>query len=318
MRETFEELLYTALREVGLEHAVLCRAERVAAYLTREIGVDFPVRSVVFTALPYGGKAGRIARYARGRDYHRVLPERLDCAAKAVQKAFPELRYKSFADISPYREVAAAEAAGLGIQLRNRLLWVSGCGTYCLIGETVFNLPTGEEEVAIGWCPKNREKNGECLSDVRSYLDAGGAFCTANTEKSILFSSGGVEEACSPQNVRGNTPCTDCGRCARACPTGVLRGETDYCLSALTQTRRELSEREREFIRQNGSIWGCDICQQVCPCNEERPGEECPDLRELKGLSDRQFRKKYADQAFSYRGIKPLLRNMELLEEEEK
>ena len=37
------------------------------------------------------------------------------------------------------------------------------------------------------------------------------------------------------------------------------------CLSALTQKKGELNEEDANVIKKHGSVWGCDICQEVCP-----------------------------------------------------
>lgn len=258
----FEHCVLQALHEVGLSHAVVCDAENVSDCIRQEFAMPFLPRSVAFVALPYGGGPGKVARYARGRDYHRVIPELLERAAERIVLQFPELQYRGYADISPYYEVRAAVCAGLGVRLRNGLLYVEECGTYCLIGELVMDHPL----------EKNFEKKA------------------------------------------AENPCKDCGRCVRACPSGALERGMRYCLSGVTQQRRELTEAERELVCKAGSVWGCDICQQVCPLNRDRPGENDPDFSDWFGLSDRQFRKKYADRAFSYRGIRPLLRNIALIE----
>ncbi len=258
----FEQWVLQELRAVGLLYAAVCDAARVVDCVLPGRTLPFLPRSVAFVALPYGGGPGRVARYARGRDYHRVLPELLECAAERLASRFPQLRCHGYADISPYREVEAAARAGLGVRLRNGLLYVEGCGTYCLIGELVMDHPL------------------EGDADVHA-----------------------VEN-----------PCKNCGRCVAACPSGALERGFEHCLSGITQQRRELTPEERELVRRAGSIWGCDICQQVCPLNVERTGEDDPDFSDLSKLSDRQFRKKYADRAFSYRGIRPLLRNIALIE----
>ena len=67
-----------------------------------------------------------------------------------------------------------------------------------------------------------------------------------------------------PQQIKG---CHACGACLRACPTGILRGEGDSCLSAITQKKGELTREECELMRKYNTAWGCDICQYACPHN---------------------------------------------------
>ncbi|MBR2350464.1 MAG: epoxyqueuosine reductase, partial [Clostridia bacterium] len=53
--------------------------------------------------------------------------------------------------------------------------------------------------------------------------------------------------------------CSSCGACRRACPTGCLRGEGESCLSAITQRKGELTEKEVEMMRKFNTVWGCDL-----------------------------------------------------------
>ena len=62
--------------------------------------------------------------------------------------------------------------------------------------------------------------------------------------------------------------CIHCGACRKACPTGVLSGCSDSCLSAITQKKGELSGEEVELMRKFNTVWGCDICQTACPYNK--------------------------------------------------
>ena len=60
------------------------------------------------------------------------------------------------------------------------------------------------------------------------------------------------------------TPCLNCGVCEKACPVGLKK---DECLSALTQKKGELTPAEQEKIKK-ATVFGCDICQNVCPLNK--------------------------------------------------
>lgn len=121
--------------------------------------------------------------------------------------------------------------------------------------------------------------------------------------------------------------CDGCGACIRACPGHVLGGASfarSRCLSDITQRKGALTAEEEQLIRDSGCAWGCEICQQVCPHNRglQPTGNPafCADLiTELyleEGISQREFKRRYGDRAFSWRGKQPLLRNLKLLEKD--
>ncbi len=118
--------------------------------------------------------------------------------------------------------------------------------------------------------------------------------------------------------------CLMCGKCVKACPANALSGgfKKERCVSDITQKKGILSEEEEGFIRKSGYIWGCDICQEVCPYNKNVPETDIEEFAEdrivnLKideNMPNREFRRKYADRAFSWRGINPLKRNQKIME----
>ncbi len=65
--------------------------------------------------------------------------------------------------------------------------------------------------------------------------------------------------------------CLSCGRCEKACPGGALCGykvDNDKCLSHITQLKAQPSDEQIQKLRQSSYIWGCDVCQDVCPMNK--------------------------------------------------
>ncbi len=65
--------------------------------------------------------------------------------------------------------------------------------------------------------------------------------------------------------------CIKCGKCLNACPTNSISKEgfdKNRCLSEITQKKGTLSPEEEKLMKECGCIWGCDICQNVCPMNK--------------------------------------------------
>ena len=122
------------------------------------------------------------------------------------------------------------------------------------------------------------------------------------------------------------TECIGCEACLRACPTGVLRGESTECLSAITQKKGELSDEEKALLRRVNTAWGCDECQKVCPYTKQAlfagtAKTDIPffkenlithlDTQTVEAMPDELF----ARRAFAWRGRKTVTRNTRILEE---
>jgi epoxyqueuosine reductase len=169
----------------------------------------------------------RVARYARGRDYHDILRERLGRLAEAVRREFPGTGTRVCVDTAPLLERELAASAGLGSIGKNTLLLHPELGSWILIGELLLTLdlePTPP------------------LADL----------------------------------------CGECGLCLAACPTGALpepyRLDANRCLAYWTiEHRGEIPDGFREEVEER--VFGCDICQEVCPWNRGLPTADEPDLR---------------------------------------
>ena len=116
--------------------------------------------------------------------------------------------------------------------------------------------------------------------------------------------------------------CMHCGACKRECPTGILRGEGEDCLSAVTQRKGELSAAERDMMRKYNTAWGCDLCQSACPYNREprmTPIEffHRDRITRLDACSVGEMPKaEFSRRAFAWRGRNTVLRNLAILGEE--
>lgn len=178
-------------------------------------------RSVVVAGAFYGGEPGplngRVARYARGRDYHRVLKRRLEPVVAEIARLDPESRNRICVDSLPTPDRYWAHRAGLGWFGKNTMLIDSQRGSWFLIGLILTTAELETDTPALGGC-------GTCRS------------------------------------------------CIDACPTGAIvqlegRWSVDSrrCISYQT-----IENRSEEIPDPHGRIFGCDICQEVCPFNTPR------------------------------------------------
>ncbi len=82
-----------------------------------------------------------IARYARGRDYHKVMRKRLQQLADSIQYHAGPLGYRAFVDSAPVLERALAEKSGLGWIGKNTMLINKNTGSWFFLGELFTDLP---------------------------------------------------------------------------------------------------------------------------------------------------------------------------------
>jgi epoxyqueuosine reductase len=202
-------------------------------------------RSVVVLAMNYwaGSESGvsragtaRVARYAWGRDYHRVIGRKLKNLTQWLE-ATSERPARSFVDTAPVLERGWAERAGIGWIGKNANLLNRELGSWLLLGEI---LTVAELEPDPG-----------------------------------------------PHADR----CGSCTACIDACPTSAIVADgvvdSNLCISYWTiEHRGTVPAPRRSGIGE--WIFGCDVCQEVCPWNESfaRPVDGDPfQLRdELRGL----------------------------------
>ncbi|RFA30459.1 tRNA epoxyqueuosine(34) reductase QueG [Alkalilimnicola ehrlichii] len=93
-----------------------------------------------------------IARYARGRDYHKLIRKRLQHLATRLEQEVGMFGYRVFVDSAPVLEKALARNAGLGWIGKNTLLINSRAGSYFFLGEIYTDLPLPVDEPASEHC----------------------------------------------------------------------------------------------------------------------------------------------------------------------
>jgi len=124
-----------------------------------------------------------------------------------------------------------------------------------------------------------------------------------------------------------NITCIKCNKCINACPSKAINDigllDSRKCLSYITQKKGILTSDEIALM--NNCIYGCDICQRVCPYNikndnpiheEFKPvGIEFINVTEYKQLTNKQFKNIYGKLAGYWRGKKIIERNINILKD---
>jgi epoxyqueuosine reductase len=222
-------------------------------------------RSIVVLAFSYGTETppeprpgeGRVARYAWGRDYHRVLGGRLKRLGSWLE-ATTGCVTRSFVDTGPVLERGWAERAGIGWIGKNANLLHRGLGSWLLLGELLT-----AAELAPDPGP-HAEHCGTCIA------------------------------------------------CLDACPTAAIVApgviDSNRCISYWTiEHRGEVPPERRAGV--GDWIFGCDVCQDVCPWNqrfaapvqpeavERRDDLPLLDAEEILGLDEGEFRARFSGTA---------------------
>lgn len=218
---------------------------------------------------PDPGPPPRLARYARGADYHRVTRERLEPLADLLRDHGARIAH-TFADSGPVPERALALRAGLGWIGKNTMLIRPGAGSFFFIG-TVF-------------------------TDLVLEQDRGDA----------------------------TDHCGTCTRCLEACPTGALVEpgllDATRCISYLTiEQKGPIPDALAE--RLDGWVFGCDICNEVCPWNlrfaEPTTASEYEPRHALDGagpelfdaMDEDEFARRFGDTPLERPGLRGMRRN---------
>ncbi len=187
---------------------------------------------------------GRVARYAWGRDYHKVLDKKLKQLERYLHEIAPEpIQTRRYTDTGPVLEKAYAERAGIGFIGKNTLLISRGLGSWLFLGEILTTLKLGVRRGAINCAPTK-----------------------------------------NPFPFLGS--CGSCTRCLDACPTDAFVApyqlDARKCIAYLTIEHRGPIPEELHG-KMDDWIFGCDICQEVCPYNRKAPVTRDPAFQSEAG-----------------------------------
>ena len=95
---------------------------------------------------------GYVARYAMGRDYHKVMRAKLQSLADRMQAQLGPFPYRVFSDSAPVMEVALAARAGLGWRGKHTLLLSRDAGSLFFLGELFVGLDLATDAPTGAYC----------------------------------------------------------------------------------------------------------------------------------------------------------------------
>ena len=257
------------------------------------------VESKIDAFPPMPEDAGIISVLGAAKDYHVTVKALLKRLTVDLEQ-HASFTYKILVDSPTLDERALAVRAGLGFLGRNGLVISPEYGSRFNIGVLLTDIPW--DSLTSG-CYKTRQlRSVEERSDeaIQKYVAfAGFMDCFANARND------GGNEFCNGLP----SPCSTCRRCVDACPTGALSDTEGFnaalCISYLTQ-KDDLTPEEAALMGRH--LYGCDICQDVCPFNRPQPTPWAMPEDWLV-MSDDEFDKTYGHTAMLWRGAELLRRN---------
>jgi epoxyqueuosine reductase len=194
----------------------------------------------------------------RPSDYHKVLLKRLRAVEARLHEEFGEFESRAYVDTGPVVERALAVAAGLGWTGKNTCLIHPELGSWGFLAVLLTSLDVRElagSQVRESASSPVSEFAG---SQVRELAGAQGS-------TAVEHSRTGAEGAFEIPDR-----CGSCRRCVEACPTHALdvpyQMDATRCIAYLTiEHKGPIAE---ELMAGMGrQVFGCDICQDVCPWN---------------------------------------------------
>jgi len=214
---------------------------------------------------------GKISRYAWGEDYHSIIKKKLKNALNEIKKLNNNINGQICVDSAPAMDKLWAEKSGIGWQGKHTNIISKEYGSWIFLGELILNTELDYDPPMEDFC----------------------GTCTA---------------------------------CINACPTNAIIEpyvlDANKCISYLTIEYWNKPIPEEFSGKMKNWIFGCDICQDVCPWNKfQKPTDEKryfpkeknvnPELKELAGMTEEEYKKKFNKSPVSRPGWKNFIRNVE-------
>ena len=212
----------------------------------------------------------KISKYARGRDYHKVLKKKLKLIIEWLKNEVGDVSARGFVDSAPVMERVWAEKSGIGWVGKNSLLLTKGVGSYFFLAEIFVDIEL------------------EYDHSVKNY-------------------------------------CGTCTKCMDACPTQAIVApyvvDSTKCISYLTIEYKGNQLPSHYTENSQNWIYGCDICQDVCPINARARQHAEPDFNDKEifsnmrrsiweDMTEEKFKEVFHDNPIKRTGYKGLTRNL--------
>jgi epoxyqueuosine reductase QueG len=217
---------------------------------------------------------GAISCYAWGDDYHEVFGDKIKALGQWLHERCGG-NGKYYVDTGAVLERDMAERAGMGFVGKNTLLINERLGSGMFLGALFTTLPlydktkreNAEDEQARKGAEQAPPKAQVEVNERGGEVEAGNTRDKVGSGAARAARRAARKEA---KTTRGAAGCGSCARCQVACPTNAFVSEyvldATKCISYLTIEHKGGIPKELRRMMGN-KIYGCDICQQVCPWN---------------------------------------------------
>ncbi len=175
----------------------------------------------------------KVAKYAFGQDYHKVIKAKLSKLLIAIQTEIGDINARIFVDSAPVMDKAWAKKSGLGWIGKNTNLINRSMGSFFFIAEIICDLD--------------------------------------------LVYDGPIKDYCGT-----------CTACLDACPTDALfepyKIDASKCISYYTiELKEQIPDSEKAKFE--NWVFGCDICQDVCPWNSFSKPHQTVEFQPIEAIN---------------------------------
>lgn len=154
LKDWIDRNYHGAMYYMAENHSKRCHPEQLVPGTIRVVCVrmDYALDSGDSLQSMQDTETAYVSRYARGRDYHKLIRKRLQKLARKIQDIAGPFGYRAFVDSAPVLERALAEKSGMGWIGKNTMLINKQAGSWFFLGELFTDLPLPVDEQESDHC----------------------------------------------------------------------------------------------------------------------------------------------------------------------